>query len=329
MKCHEVLQQGQSRPCPFCTNHLLVNAEGIPAGIHRWEFRNTLTNRWYDCRDQAISWRDGRLVRLEIAFDITERKNNEEELRNLAENLMRSNRELEQFAYVASHDLQEPLRMVSSYTQLLATRYGDRLDQDAREFIDYAVDGANRMQRLIQDLLAFSRVTTRGGELTEVDTKQILTEALKNLQVAIPESGAVVSSGNLPHVMGDSSQIVMLFQNLISNALKFRDPERRTNVRVEAEKTPDHDGFLTFMVSDNGIGIEDKFFDRIFVIFQRLHGRREYPGTGIGLALCKRIVERHGGRIWLESTFGTGTTFFFTLPRPATPREIPHEEHEV
>ncbi|GEM_PF-1355213 len=329
MKCYEAIVEGQVRPCPFCTNHLLLDAEGKPAGIHRWEFQNSRTKRWYDCRDQAIRWWDGRLVRLEIAFDITMRKEHEEELKSLAEELLRSNRELEQFAYVASHDLQEPLRMVSSYTQLLAARYGDRLDQDAREFIDYAVDGANRMQRLIQDLLAFSRVTTRGGLLEDVDTHMVLAEALKNLHASIREAGAVVSTGELPVVTGDHQQLVMLFQNLVSNALKFRDPGRRTNIRIEAAQTPGQEGFCTFTVSDNGIGIEEKFFDRIFVIFQRLHGRQEYPGTGIGLALCKRVVERHGGRIWLESTFGTGTTFFFTLPIPKKPKEIFHEKHEV
>lgn len=315
MKCFEVLQQGQQSPCPFCTNDHLLDAAGRPAGVYQWEFQNTLTKRWFDCRDQAIRWRDDRLVRLEIAVDITDRKKQEEELNALARDLLRSNQELEQFAYVASHDLQEPLRMVSSYTQLLADRYEDRLDQDARDFIGYAVDGANRMQRLIQDLLAYSRVTTRGGEMIEVDMHEVLAEALRNLHAAVVESGALVSTDELPSVLGDRPQLVQLMQNLLSNALKFRIAERPPRIHVEAFECQNAEGFWTFSVSDNGIGIEERFFSKIFVIFQRLHGRQEYPGTGIGLALCKCIIERHGGEIWVQSTPGKGSTFLFTLPR--------------
>jgi chemotaxis family two-component system sensor kinase Cph1 len=259
------------------------------------------------------------------AEEITERKRIEEELRRSHDHLeelvaartaalLRSNQELEQFAYVASHDLQEPLRMVSSYTQLLAQRYGDKLDQDARDFIGYAVDGANRMQRLIQDLLIYSRVTTRGQPQAPLDTHDALGEAVLNLQATIQEASALVTNDELPWVLGDRSQLVQVFQNLVGNGIKFHKPGEPPRVHVSAERNAEQPGFWTFKVADNGIGIEPRHFDRLFVIFQRLHGRQEYPGTGIGLALCKRIVERHGGKIWIESEAGKGTTVFFTLP---------------
>lgn len=260
-------------------------------------------------------FRNGELFEIwSIARDITERKGYEEELKMLNNSLARSNQELEQFAYVASHDLQEPLRMVSSYTQLLARRYQDQLDQDARDFIDFAVDGANRMQRLIQDLLSFSRVTTRGQPMKNLDVHDALGEAVHNLQAAIQESGALVSNSELPWILGDSTQISMIFQNLIGNAIKFHKPDEPPRVHVSARRDAARGGFWVLSVQDNGIGIETRHFDRLFVIFQRLHGKQDYPGTGIGLALCKRIVERHGGNIWLESEAGVGTTFFFTLP---------------
>ena len=205
--------------------------------------------------------------------------------------------------------------MVSSYTQLLARRYKGRLDSDADEFIHYAVDGANRMQTLINDLLAYSRVGTRGRELAPTDTAGVLEAARANLLKAIEESSAEVTSGELPTVMGDETQLVQLFQNLIGNAIKFRG-EVPPSVRVEAER---RDGEWLFSVRDNGIGIDRQYAERIFVIFQRLHGKAEYSGTGIGLAVCKKIVERHGGKIWVESEPGKGSTFYFTL-RPGEVR---------
>jgi PAS domain S-box-containing protein len=267
-------------------------------------------------RIEAISYasRGKREVCHAVVSDITERKRAEGALKKLTEDLTRSNEELEQFAYVASHDMQEPLRMVSSYVQLLERRYQDKLDQEAKDFIGYAVDGANCMQRLIQDLLAYSRVTTRAQLLAPLDAHDALGEAVRNLQAAIQETGALVSNGKLPLILGDHTQIAQVFQNLVGNGIKFHKPGQPPRVHVSAEPNAEQPNFWTFKVKDNGIGIDPKYFDRLFVIFQRLHGNQEYPGTGIGLALCKRIVARHGGSIRVESEEGKGATFYFTLP---------------
>jgi PAS domain S-box-containing protein len=246
-----------------------------------------------------------------IVRDITERKEAELALEAKAEELARSNQELEQFAYVTSHDLQEPLRMVSNYTQLLGRRYKDKLDPDANEFIDFAVDGAKRMQELIHDLLAYARVGTRGKEFKSVAAATVVSDALANLSSAIEDSGAEVVVDTLPTIVGDASQLGQVFQNLIGNALKFTRPGYPPVVNVSAARI---EGAWEFSVADNGIGIEPRFFDRIFQMFQRLHTRQEYPGTGIGLALCKKIVERHSGRIRVESTPGEGARFSFTIP---------------
>ncbi len=253
---------------------------------------------------------DGLLV-TSIIRDVSDRKRAEEQLRQTAAELERSNAELQQFAYVASHDLQEPLRMVASYTQLLSRRYKDKLDADAEEFIAYAVDGAQRMQALINDLLAYSRVGTRGRPLEPVDTGGVVDQVLADLRPTIEEDGATVTRGELPIVMGDGVQLGQLFQNLIGNALKYRRLDVPARVEVEAERLGRE---WRFAIRDNGIGVAPEYAERVFVIFQRLHTRTEYPGTGIGLAICKKIVERHGGRIWIDSVPGEGTTFSFTLP---------------
>jgi len=247
----------------------------------------------------------------DLGKEIERREEAEARLMAAKADLERSNKDLEQFAYVASHDLQEPLRMVSSYIQLLVQHYEGRLDEKAKKFMDYAVDGAVRMQRLINDLLAYSRVGTRGKPLETADTLTLLGEAIRNLAAVIEEKGAIITNDELPAVRADASQLVQVFQNLISNALKFQGVDV-PHIHVSAR---DSGREWVFSVRDNGIGIDKQYADRIFVIFQRLHTRQEYPGTGIGLALCKRIVERHGGRIGFESEPGKGSTFFFTIPK--------------
>jgi len=247
-----------------------------------------------------------------VGTDITERKRAQVALRAAYDELARSNAELQQFAYVASHDLQEPLRMIGSYTQLLERRYGEKLDADAREFMDFIVDGATRMKQLIEDLLAFSRVGTRGKELRPVQAQSALDRALINLRAAIESSDAQITHDALPDVTADDSQLTQLFQNLIGNAIKFKNKDEPVRIHVGVHDAGDE---WRFSVSDNGIGIEPQYFERIFMVFQRLHTRDEYAGTGIGLAICKKVVDRHHGRIWVESVYGKGSTFVFTLPK--------------
>jgi PAS domain S-box-containing protein len=244
--------------------------------------------------------------------DVTERKRAEEGLRETMAELERSNKELEQFAYIASHDLQEPLRAVSSYVQLLERRYKGKLDADADRFIARTVAAAARMQTLINSVLAYSRLGTHGKPFEPTDCEAILNQALANLQTAVEESGATVTHDPLPTLYVDGQQMIRLFQNLIENGIKFRSDEP-PRIHITAERLTEQNEWL-FSVRDNGIGIEPQYAERIFRIFQRLHTRQKYPGTGIGLALCRRIVERHGGRIWVESGLGKGATFLFTLP---------------
>ena len=266
----------------------------------------------------AVKDSTGKVTHVIAEFsDITAFKRTQEALARRTEELASSNHELEQFAYVASHDLQEPLRMVASYTQLLARRYKDKLDDDANEFIHYAVDGATRMQALINDLLALSRTGTSGKVLVPCESGLALERALTNLRLAIQESSAVVTHDTMPSLVADVSQLTQLFQNLIGNALKFKG-EAPPAIHIGV-KHQSHD--WVFSIRDNGIGIAPEFFERIFVIFQRLHGKQEYPGTGIGLAVCRKIVERHGGHIWLESKPDEGAIFYFTLPARTKTKE--------
>jgi len=247
-----------------------------------------------------------------VGTDITDRKRAQSVLRAAYDELARSNAELQQFAYVASHDLQEPLRMIGSYTQLLERRYGDKLDADAREFMGFIVDGATRMKQLIEDLLAYSRVGTRGKELRPIPAQGALDRALVNLRASVESSDAQITHDALPEVSADDTQLTQLFQNLIGNAIKFRKKDETLRIHIGVRDEKDE---WRFSVSDNGIGIERQYFERIFMVFQRLHTRDEYPGTGIGLAICKKVVDRHGGRIWVESVQGKGSTFVFTLPK--------------
>jgi len=265
---------------------------------------------------------------LVVAHDVTERKQAERKLRETLAELKRSNEDLEQYAYVASHDLQEPLRMVANYVELLRQRYQGQIDDKADKYIRYAADGAIRMQGLIHDLLTYSRVGRGDLGIKPVNLSRVLQRTMENLTAAIALSDARIESGPLPVVMGDELQFVQLFQNLIDNAMKFRGKDL-PKISITAD-TGTRDGkdtgtrgrgdtkMVTIRVSDNGIGIDPNHQERIFRIFQRLHTAAEYPGTGIGLAVCKKIVERHGGTIRVESEVGKGTTFIFTLPATAT-----------
>lgn len=255
----------------------------------------------------------GMKVGLAISRDITERKKAEEELGILIDELKRSNEELQQFSYVISHDLQEPLRTITSFIQLLEMRYKGRFDNDADEFIEYIVEASKRMKQMILDLLEYSKVMTKGKEFTPIDVEEVLDRTIFNLKSAIEECSAEITHDPLPTVMADPKQLIQVFQNLISNAIKFRKPEELPRIHISAWKDEEWNEYV-FSVSDNGIGMSSEYAERIFVIFQRLHTRDEYNGTGIGLAICKRIMERHEGHIWVESELGKGSTFYFTIP---------------
>ena len=258
-----------------------------------------------------IETEQGRLVTSAIR-DITDRRAIEKRLEQHARELARSNADLEQFAYVASHDLQEPLRVVASFAQLLARRYEGQLGDDADEFIAYIVDGATRMQDLINDLLAYSRVSSRSQEFESTDLNEVVKRAITNARFSIEEAGGEVTSDPLPTIHADADQLLQLFQNLIANAIKFRREGTSPQVHIGVEDGPEA---VTVSVQDNGIGIDPQYSERIFTLFQRLHGKDKFKGTGIGLAICKKIVERHGGRIWVESQPGEGSKFILTLSK--------------
>nr|MBA3704593.1 PAS domain-containing sensor histidine kinase [Bacteroidota bacterium] len=258
---------------------------------------------------------EGRIQILSVIRDITFRKKAAEELKQKTEELIRSNKELEQFAYVASHDLQEPLRMITGYVQLLAERYKGKLDEEANEFIDFALNGTERMRNLIYSLLEYSRIN-RIKPFEEIDVENVIDEILNNLHSLMVGNNVIVKiKEKLPSICGDSVLIGQLFQNLISNAIKFKGNEP-PEIIISGKKVNNE---YLFSVKDNGIGIQKEYAEKIFVIFQRLHTKEEYPGTGIGLAICKKIVERHGGRIWMESELGKGSTFYFTIKDTQNP----------
>ena len=290
----------------------LISKDRVIGGLNLRSFKPNA----YTERDLKIAEDIGIQIAGAIANTLlfAERKRMEKALRKKTEELARSNEDLEQFAYVASHDLQEPLRMVTSYVQLLSKRYKAKLDADANEFIDFAVDGAVRMRKLINDLLTYSRVGTQGKELSPTDSEAVLAQSVNDLKVTIEENGALVTHDPLPTVMADSPQLEQLFQNLIGNAIKFRRNEP-PHVHISASRNGK--GWI-FSIRDNGIGFAPEYSERVFVIFQRLHSRQEYAGTGIGLAICKKIVERHGGHIWVESDVGKGAIFRFTIPAVGT-----------
>ncbi|EKV31458.1 hypothetical protein C882_3831 [Caenispirillum salinarum AK4] len=302
--------------------HVETPDNGVFAAEHRLR-RKDGGWTWIADRGRAVEVdAQGRAVRvIGVHADITRRKQAETALHEKSRALEDSNRDLEQFAYIASHDLQEPLRMVSSYLSLLLRREGDRLSDKGRGYADTAADGAKRMGQLIRDLLEYSRVGTRGEEPAPQDTAAVLAEAVENLGIAVAESGATITvAPDAPPVLGDRSQLVRLVQNLVGNALKYRAPDREPVISVGWRLQEDEDaagGMVILSVADNGIGIDPADFDRLFQIFQRLHARDEYEGTGIGLAVCRRIVERHGGRLWVDSAPGEGSTFHAALPRAA------------
>ena len=312
-----------SVPCEFCQAYKVLET-GKP---HNWEVK-LADGTVIDAYDFPITDADGTPMILEMGIDITERRRDEaelqqyrdhlenlvkertEELEKYAANLKRSNEDLERFAYVASHDLREPLRMVTSFSQLLERNYKGRLDADADEFINYIVEGGRKMDALVNDLLEYSRVTSRGKPFEPTEMNAVLHEAQDSLSMAIEENKAIIEVGMLPTLSIDRSQMILVFQNLLSNAIKFHD-DKGPVVSVSAARNGNE---WLFSVRDNGIGIDPEYHGKIFELFQRLHSRYDYHGTGIGLAICKRIIERHGGRIWVESELGKGSTFFFTIP---------------
>lgn len=321
---------GYEEPCDFCESYKVLET-GKP---HQWEV-TTPDGGVIEAYDFPFNDAYGKSMILEMDVDVTEQREAHKTLKNLnkvlekrveerteslqktqdnlqelVNNLEISNRELEQFAYVASHDLQEPLRMISSFTQLLERRYKNQLDDDADEFIGYVVEGAQRMKYLIDDLLAFSRITSEAEHFELFNLETALNVVLSYLNPLIEQNNTIITHEPLPSIKGDYSQIQQLLQNLISNAIKFHD-EQPTKIHISSKKS---DKEWIIGVSDNGIGIDPKYQEQIFDIFNRLHTREEYPGTGIGLAICKKIVERHGGRIWVESDTNKGSTFYFTIP---------------
>ncbi len=318
-KAEEIIGQNFSRFYPQTDidqgkpeKELHLAATSGRSEIEHWRMRKDGSRFWANVVITAARDSAGLLLGFsEISRDISERKESEEHLVKKVAELKRSNDELEKFASVASHDLQEPLRMVASFTQLLAKRYKGRLDSDADEFIGYAVDGSNRMQNLIKDLLTYSRAGRDGKKLREISSAAALNTALTGLRATIVESGAEVTQEALPALTTDDGQLALVFQNLVGNAIKYRSAEVP---RIHVSATKNDGKEWIFSVRDNGLGIEPQYFERIFVLFQRLHGQTEFKGSGIGLAICKKILERLGGRIWVESQPTKGSTFYFALP---------------
>jgi PAS domain S-box-containing protein len=312
--CYEITH-GRKNVCDE-PNDVCPLAETVRSGRHEVaehvHWSRTGERIFAEVSTLPIKDEQGNVVQVvHVSRDITGRKRAEEERERLLDDIARSNRDLEQFASVASHDLKEPLRMVSSYVQLIARKYRGHLDENGDRYIGFAVEGAMRMEKLIEGLLAYSRIGSAAARWEPVDANGIFGQAVANLEAAVLEAGAVISRDDLPAVQGDATQLVQLFQNLIGNAVKYRNPGTAPRIHMSAET----DGTMhRFSVRDNGIGIDPRHYERIFQLFQRLHSHDQYAGAGLGLAVCKRIVERHHGRIWLESALGAGATFFFTVP---------------
>lgn len=304
-KCYELIHETEAPPsiCP----HTLLLEDGQEHTLEVYE--DKFDGHYIFSASPIYDEREGLVGSVHVLRDITERKKAEKDLKQTLDDLKQSNEELEQFAYVASHDLQEPLRMVTSFTQLLELRYKDQLDEEAREYIQFAVDGAKRMKLLINDLLDYSRINSMECEFQEIELEKVVDNVLSYLEIKNGDL-AVVTRESLPRVYADYSQMIQVFQNLLSNAVKYRS-EEKPQIIISVREEANH---WLFMVKDNGIGIEPEYYSDIFQIFKRLHTQDEYEGTGIGLAITKRIIERHGGEIWVESELGKGSTFYFTIP---------------
>ena len=313
--CWKTLQSGMTGPCDFCTTPYLLATDGTPNDTYIWENFNPALGRWFQRHDRAIPWSDGHLVRMQIALDITERKQAEAALHEKAQELLRSNAELEQFSYSISHDMRQPLRMISSYLQLLQKGLGETLDAEQREYFHFAIDGAQRLDAMLRGLLDYSRIGRKGEPPAYIDSRTALDEALLFLRPLVAEAQAEVRiEGEWPRLLACSNEMLRLLQNLVGNALKFRVAGRPPVVTVTSEVS---DGYWRLCVADNGVGILPDQIGRLFQVFQRLQSRTAFEGTGIGLALCRKIAEHHGGRLWAESAGeGMGSRFCVELPLP-------------
>ncbi len=312
-KCYRLTHHSKT-PCQL-PNHLCPIAEaqktGKTATVTHTHFDKKGNELFVEIMVYPVKDKEGKIIQFVYIYrDITERKRAEKALKQMSDELTRSNADLKQFAYIVSHDLKEPLLTVEGFVKLLARRYKGKLDDKADEFLKYIINGTQRMQELIKDLLEYSQVGAKAEKFKSTNCSFVVDKAIGNLQATIKKSNAVVTYDELPTVMADISQMVSLFQNLIGNAIKFRS-EEEPRVHISADRKEDE---WIFSIKDNGIGIDSKDAERIFIVFQRLHNKDEYPGTGIGLAICKKIVERHGGRIWVESKIGKGSIFYFTIP---------------
>jgi len=305
-KCYEYLYD-LNEPCSWCKNKEVFEGKTV-----RWEWYSQRNQKFLYNIETPIRNADGSVSKLYISRDITKIKKVEQDLLSTLENLKSVNIELERFAYVASHDLQEPLRMIVSFIQLLEKRYKDKLDEDADEFITFIVDGAKRMQALINDLLSYSRIGRKDKQLSHLDLNIVIKTVINNLKKSIVETDAQITYDPLPKILGNEAEFIQLLQNLISNAIKFHKEEETPVVHISAKLQKNQ---WIFSVRDNGIGIDSQYFDRIFIFFQRWHKKDEFGGTGIGLTICKKIIELHSGKIWVESELGKGSTFYFSIPK--------------
>ncbi len=317
--CWKSIQAGQSGPCTFCSNKYLLDVEGNPTGVYQWEFQNTVNGRWYDVRDRAIRWIDGRLVRLEIATDINDRKQLEmalhedkAELEGLTKKLESANKELEAFSYSVSHDLRQPLRVIDGFSRTLLKDLEGKLDEATQRKFDTIRENTKKMDQLIKHILDFSRLGRQKLTIKETDMEKLATEAWKELQESYPERNIAMNISHLPFCHVDEPMLRQVFSNLFTNAIKFTKVREAAMIEVGGKEKEDH---CVYYVKDNGAGFDMRFAHKLFKLFHRLHSDEEFEGTGVGLSFIKRIIERHGGRIWAEGKVNEGATFYFALPK--------------